>query len=174
MNQRYRHRAKAYRQKGSSPSVAIIGGAIMLGFVGGVGSALLPSSSSNAPVAEEESWRPQGTVASQSYMSAADLDDQQPSAPARRAEPERRSTASTDSRSSWSYRNCAQARAAALHLFMLGRQDMALIWTAMAMVLVASLIEGVSQNSRSPRNNAEVQQSSPYSLDLTGSSSSQR
>ncbi len=111
MNQRYRHRAKAYRQKGSSPSVAIIGGAIMLGFVGGVGSALLPSSSSNAPVAEEESWRSQGAVASQSYMSAADLDDQQPLAPARKAEQERLPTASTDSRSSWSYRNCAQARA---------------------------------------------------------------
>ena len=60
----------------------------------------------------------------------------------------------------------------ALHLFMLGSQDMALILTGTAMVLAASLIEDDSQNSRSPRNNAGVQQSSPYSLDLTESSSS--
>ena len=112
MNRHHRRHTRPYRHKGSFPSVAIIGGAIILGLVGGVGSALLPSSSSNAPVAEEEPWRPQGAVAPQSYMSPADLDDQQPSAPARKAEPERRSTASTDSRSSWSYRNCAQARAA--------------------------------------------------------------
>lgn len=84
----------------------------MLGFVGGVGSALLPSSSSSAPVAEEEAWRPQAAAAPQSYMSAADLDDQQPSVAVRKAEPERQSTASTDGRSSWSYRNCAQVRAA--------------------------------------------------------------
>ncbi|WP_327197324.1 excalibur calcium-binding domain-containing protein [Sphingobium yanoikuyae] len=112
MNRHHRQRTKSYRRKGSYPSVAIIGGAIMLGFVGGVGSALLPSSSSNTPVVEEEPWRQHDTVASQSYMSAADLDDQQPSVHARKAEPERLSTASTDSRSSWPYRNCAQARAA--------------------------------------------------------------
>ncbi|KZC80928.1 hypothetical protein AYR46_08410 [Sphingobium yanoikuyae] len=38
-----------------------------------------------------------------------------------------------------------------LHLFMLVSQDMALIWTVMVTVLVASLIGGVSQNNRSPR-----------------------
>lgn len=73
MKRRHRQRTKPYKHKGSSPSAAIIGGAIMLGFVGGVGSAFLPSSSSSAPVAEEESWRPQGAVPPQSYMSAADL-----------------------------------------------------------------------------------------------------
>lgn len=112
MNRHHRRHTKPYRQKGRSPSIAIICGAITLGFVGGVGSALLPSSSSNVPIAEEESWRPQGKIASQSYMSAAELDRQQPSAPVRGAERERRSIASTDSGSSWSFRSCAQARAA--------------------------------------------------------------
>lgn len=62
----------------------------------------------------------------------------------------------------------------ALHLFMLGSQDMALIWTGMATALVASLIEGVSQNSRSLRNKREVEKSTPYSLDLGCKLSSHR
>jgi hypothetical protein len=56
----------------------------------------------------------------------------------------------------------------ALHLFMLGSQDMALIWTAMVMVLVASLIEGVSQISRSLRSKWILQQSEVVPLFWTG------
>ncbi len=109
---RHHHRhAKHRRQKGSPLSIAIIGVAIVIGSFGGVGSSPLPSSSSSPPIAEEDSRRPQGSVASQSYISAADVGDQQSSSPAGRTDPKRRFTASTDSRSSWSCRRCTQARA---------------------------------------------------------------
>lgn len=133
MKRHHHWHAKHRRQKGSPLSIAIIGVAIVIGSFGGVGSSRLPSSSSSPPIAEEDSRRPQGSVASQSYISAADVDDQQSSSPARRTDPERRLPLQLIADLPGPIAAAPKHKRMGLHLFMLDSQGMALIWIGTVM-----------------------------------------
>jgi hypothetical protein len=88
----------------------ILVGAVALGLVGGVGSKFLAPSTSPAQSAHEQDWTPRNTIAPPTMMSAADLDEQQPSGGTTPDPVQQQEVAATGS--GWSYRNCREARAA--------------------------------------------------------------
>ena len=108
MTRRYsRHRRTT---RASSFTGSILVGAVVLGLAGGTGSTFLSPSSSPGQSTGEQDWTPRHTINPQTLMSAADLDQQQPSSAAPAASAKEHPTSAGSS--GWSYRSCREARAA--------------------------------------------------------------
>lgn len=90
-------------------SFIILGGALAIGLVSGI--ALRDQSAVVEADAAAQSWTPRNTITRESLMSADELDGQQPSASNFKSD-RRPVQQFAGSGSSWSYRNCAAARAA--------------------------------------------------------------
>jgi hypothetical protein len=104
-----RNSLTARRYKHVMRQVPVLIGALAVGLVGGF--VLRDNSFVEAtPEAVAQDWKPRNTIMREPVMSADDLDSLQPSVQAFAARPIARQSAGTGS--SWSYRNCREARAA--------------------------------------------------------------
>jgi len=83
----------------------ILAGALAVGLVGG--EMLLRNAPAPRAEPTDASWKPRNTIKREQLMTAADLDGQQPDAIAFAPKRQAQKPAS-----SWSYRNCREARAA--------------------------------------------------------------
>jgi len=109
MTRRYSRRDDRSRKPIGFGSGILIG-AVSFGLAGGVGSTFLSPSSAPVQSADEKDWTPRNTIAREPLMSAADLDQQQPSGITPTAAEKQQAVDATGS--GWSYRNCREARAA--------------------------------------------------------------
>jgi len=86
-------------------SVMLLVGAAAVGLVGG---ALLPKDKPTPAVQPAvDDWKPRNTIKPERFATAEDLDSQQPDTTALSQRPRQATSPST-----WSYRNCREARAA--------------------------------------------------------------
>lgn len=107
-------RFDARRRGQSNPmslTTKLLGGAVLLGVAGGIGSAVLAPPQIVAGVTEGD-WKPRNTIGRETPMSAAELDVQQPGAPSLAGAPTRQHAATSAVAIDWTYRNCREARSA--------------------------------------------------------------
>ena len=108
MTRRYSSHRRTTRASSFNGSILV--GAVVFGLAGGIGSTFLSPSSSPSKSTSGQDWTPRNTITPQTFMSATDLDQQQPTSAALTASAKERPTNAGSS--GWSYRNCREARAA--------------------------------------------------------------